>query len=144
METEAKPITAAGGVLIRNHSASPEVLLIYRNGNWDLPKGRREGSESIETCAVREVEEETGASGISTESFLCTTYHEYRENGTLWGKTTHWYLMKTGEKEQELTPETEEGITRVVWTEIEEARKRVHYENLVRVLDRVREERASE
>jgi 8-oxo-dGTP pyrophosphatase MutT (NUDIX family) len=37
-----------------------EVLFIFRNGKWDLPKGGIEKGEEIEDTAMREVEEETG------------------------------------------------------------------------------------
>ena len=47
-------IEAAGGVVMKNQ----EMLFIYRNGKWDLPKGKLEINESIPLCAVREVEEE--------------------------------------------------------------------------------------
>ena len=45
-------IEAGGGV-----TADPQgnLLLIFRNGRWDLPKGKLEPGERIEDCAVREV-----------------------------------------------------------------------------------------
>lgn len=48
-------IEAGGGV-----TADPQgnLLLIFRNGRWDLPKGKLEPGERIEDCAVREVGEE--------------------------------------------------------------------------------------
>ncbi len=56
-----KPVTAAGG-LVENEKG--EVLLIFRRGKWDLPKGKLDPGETIEQCAVREVEEETGLKNI--------------------------------------------------------------------------------
>ena len=35
-----------------------EILFIYRNDTWDLPKGMVEKEESIEATALREVAEE--------------------------------------------------------------------------------------
>ncbi len=37
-----------------------EILMIFRRGKWDLPKGKLDKGESLEACALREVEEETG------------------------------------------------------------------------------------
>src|SRR5690554_763046 len=50
-------IEAAGGLVLNSNQ---EVLLIYRRGVWDLPKGHVEEGETIETAAIREVQEETG------------------------------------------------------------------------------------
>ena len=50
-------ITAGGG-LVRNSQG--ELLVIFRRGKWDLPKGKAEKGETLEQTAVREVEEECG------------------------------------------------------------------------------------
>jgi 8-oxo-dGTP pyrophosphatase MutT (NUDIX family) len=54
-------IEAAGGLVLNERG---NLLMIFRRGKWDLPKGKRDAGESIETCAVREVEEETGLVGV--------------------------------------------------------------------------------
>ena len=45
-------ITAAGGKVINQNS---EILFIYRNKKWDLPKGKAEKNENISQTALREV-----------------------------------------------------------------------------------------
>jgi 8-oxo-dGTP pyrophosphatase MutT (NUDIX family) len=138
---DAEPVTAAGGVVYRKGKSGGEVLLIRRNGLWDLPKGKLEGTESIEDCAVREVEEETGMEGLSIRSFLCDTYHEYVRDGITYGKTTHWYLMAADKQRADLTPQVEEGITKVEWVDPGEAYNRVHFSNLKQVLSKVIEKK---
>ena len=54
-------IEAAGGIV---ENEKKELLFIYRLGKWDLPKGKVEKGESIAETAVREVEEETGATNL--------------------------------------------------------------------------------
>lgn len=137
MTNEPVPVTAAGGVLYKTESSTKKVLLMKRNGVWDLPKGKLEIEEGIEECALREVEEETGAGKLTIEKFLCDTYHEYQRGGLKYGKSTHWYLMKTGEPDFEFRPQVEEGITELQWVELSKAKSMVHFENLVTVLDSI-------
>jgi 8-oxo-dGTP pyrophosphatase MutT (NUDIX family) len=67
MESSARP-THAGGVVFRTvRSGRPEYLLVTarRNpGDWVHPKGRLEDGETLEECAVREVEEEAGVTAV--------------------------------------------------------------------------------
>ena len=105
------PVTAAGG-LVENEKG--EFLLIHRRGKWDLPKGKLEKGESIEACAVREVEEETGLQNLELKKLITVTYHTYDEFGKHILKDSHWYRMKVSGK-QVLTPQTEEDILEVKW-----------------------------
>ncbi|MFM6999219.1 MAG: NUDIX hydrolase [Bacteroidota bacterium] len=104
-------VTAAGGWVENSHG---EVLWIHRLGRWDLPKGKLEEGEEIASCALREVEEECGLSGLKLGSKLLETVHAYAQNGTDFVKTTHWFRMKVDGR-PELTPQTEEGIDSVRW-----------------------------
>ena len=104
-------IVAAGGLVTdkKNH-----VLFIFRRGKWDLPKGKLEAGEDLETCAVREVEEETGLKHVKLSGKLVTTYHVYTEWGKQVLKESYWYEMK-GDSHQQLTPQTEEDINEIRW-----------------------------
>ena len=99
-------IQAAGGLVFTN---TDKVLLIYRRSKWDLPKGKLDENESLEECAVREVEEETGLQDISIKQPLCITYHTYEQEGQAILMESHWYLMHSG-KEQVFSPQLEEDI----------------------------------
>ena len=52
-----QPVEAAGGIVWNPDGA---ILLIFRHGKWDLPKGKIEQNESIAEAAEREVAEECG------------------------------------------------------------------------------------
>ena len=111
-----KTVQAAGGVVINNKD---QVLFIFRNGFWDLPKGKVEDAEVIEIAAVREVEEECGIRKPTLISNLLVTYHTYDTYGENCIKPTHWYLMQYNGAE-ELLPQEEEGITNVQWVNQED------------------------
>ena len=104
-------VDAAGGVV---QNQNDEILMIYRNSCWDLPKGKVEEGESIRFAAVREVEEECGLVGPEITDELSSTYHTYERNGKKYLKKTYWFAMSY-EKEHALTPQIQEGITKVEW-----------------------------
>ena len=104
-------VDAAGGVV---QNQNDEILMIYRNSCWDLPKGKVEEGESIRLAAVREVEEECGLVGPEITDEISSTYHTYERNGKKYLKRTYWYSMKY-EKEHALVPQIEEGITKAKW-----------------------------
>jgi len=138
---DATQIRAAGGLLLRPGKAT-DVLLIYRNGVWDLPKGKLEEGESIPECAAREVSEEIGLlvkPGILAD--LGTTRHTYTLDGQTLEKETFWFLMQLNEKVKEFSPQKIEGITDVQWVAAVDAIRKVGFENLQEVIARFTENR---
>ena len=123
------PVSKAGGGLVYNQKG--QVLFIFRNGKWDLPKGGNEKGEEIVDTAMREVEEETGVGKLEIVSKLQKTYHIFKRNGVFKLKITHWFEMKTT-FEGIPQGQIEEGIEKAVWLnpdEIQEALKN-SYENI--------------
>lgn len=106
------PNVEAGGGKVYNKKG--EVLFIFRNNKWDLPKGKIDRKETIEQAAIREVEEETGVNGLKITKPLSTTYHIFKRNGKHKIKITYWFEMKTS-YDGRLVPEEKEGITKVDW-----------------------------
>ena len=107
---QMKWVEAAGGVV---ESDRGEVVMISRNGRWDLPKGHREQGESFEECAAREAEEETGVKVAEVGRLLAATLHAYNIYGEWELKLTAWYVMRA--LSRQLTPQREEGIVRAEW-----------------------------
>ena len=103
-------VKAAGGFV---HTKNHEVLLIFRRGKWDLPKGKLDENESLDVCAVREVKEETGLEKVKLDHPLTITYHTYHEFGNHILKESHWYIMKA--EKQNLVPQTDEDILSCEW-----------------------------
>lgn len=106
-------LVMAGGGIVTNEK--DELLLIFRRGKWDLPKGKIEVNEKIMDGAKREVEEETGVRIESVDKKPIITYHAYRLRGKDSLKETHWFEMKALPGQTNLTPQTEEDIDEVRW-----------------------------
>jgi len=104
-------VKAAGGFVLNENN---EVLIMFRRGKWDLPKGKMDKKETFEECAVRETEEETGLKNINLISSLITTYHTYHEGSKYVLKETKWFRMKISGA-QKLIPQSTEQITKLVW-----------------------------
>ncbi len=126
---EKIPVQKAGGGLVYNNNG--EVLFIFRNGKWDLPKGGKEKREKMKGTAMREVEEETGVNKLSITKKIQKTYHIFKRNGVYKLKITQWYEMAS---DFDGTPvgQLEEGIEKVAWlnpAQIQEALKN-SYENI--------------
>ncbi len=111
LHKQYKPIDAGGGV-VKNEKG--EILMIFRRGKWDLPKGKRDDGETMEDCAVREVTEETGLQQIKNGKLICETYHIYSQYRKNLLKRTAWYHMTASSTEQ-LRPQLEENILEARW-----------------------------
>ena len=112
-----KPVHAAGGIVIREE----KLLFIFRNGKWDLPKGKIDAGESAEEAALREVAEECGINGHQIIKKLPSTFHIYQSPyhdtfGQWILKETHWFEMSYTKPENG-TPQTNENITEIRWFE---------------------------
>lgn len=111
-----QPVLAAGGLVINEEG---KILFIYRNDKWDLPKGKIDAGEEVKTAALREVNEECGLKNHTIKKHLIDTYHTYPIKNQIAIKTTSWFLMET-KNEKFITPQLEEGITKVEWRKKED------------------------
>ena len=103
---------AAGGV-VRNLEGN--ILLIFRRGYWDLPKGKIDDGEFSEQAALREVAEEVGLTECDILRPLTITYHTFTDRkGRAILKPTYWFLMES--PSDVVTLQTEEDIESSIWT----------------------------
>ena len=110
-------LRAAGGLVVNQEE---KFLFIKRLGVWDLPKGKIEKDEKPKICAKREVEEETGISGLQISGRLPDTYHIYLLDEKFILKKTYWYKMKTTSV-KEPVPQTTEDISLATWLDEDKA-----------------------
>ena len=133
-----KQIIAAGG-LVTNPLG--EILWIYRRGFWDLPKGKLDEGETIQTCAVREVKEETGLYNIQLHGMLCFTNHTYFDAylSEEVVKRTYWFHMSIP-YEQDGIPQSSEDIEKIEWHTLAKARHCLDqtYTNIIDVIEAYR------
>ena len=102
-------IKAAGGVVLKKN----KLLLMFRRGVWDLPKGKLDDGESSRQAAAREVGEETGIR-VAVGERICTTWHTYALNGNPILKRTKWYRMEVLD-DSRMRPQADEDIEKLAW-----------------------------
>lgn len=120
IKSKFKVIEAAGGIVDKEG----KLLMIYRRKVWDLPKGKLDKGETIEECAVREVEEETGVK-VKIDQEIDAVWHSYIQRKKYILKKTHWYAMHCL-NDSKMAPQKGEGIKKVEWMSMEEVRKALH------------------
>lgn len=129
-------VAAAGGAVVRRRGGGVEVLLIFRRGAWDLPKGKLDRGETPEAGALREVSEEVGVpeAGLRLLKPLGATVHGYPLPDKAGRppryavKTTHWFALTTDA--ERFRPQADEGIEAAAWVPLPEAGARLDYESL--------------
>ena len=115
-------VRAAGGIVT---APDGSMLLIQRNGRWDLAKGKVEPGETLLQAALREVEEETGIVPAAAGTIPVKTYHIFNLYGGWHLKQTSWFPMSA--EKQPVVPQQEEGITAGEWITPNEWHRRLQF-----------------
>lgn len=126
-------VPASGGVI---ENKDGQILLIFRKGFWDLPKGKLDTLENSKSAALRECSEETGLKNLNLVKKVYETYHIYREKKDQRAlKKTKWFAI-TYSGNGTPTPQLEEGITNIEWANPKEALlKEPMYKNIQTVIE---------
>lgn len=129
---------SAGGVVVREGTAGPEVVICGRDsdGVWGLPKGTPAEGESLEKAALREVSEETGLK-VEIVKKVGVVEYWFARNGVRYHKWVHHYLMRaTGGS----TADHDFEYDRVEWFPIEEAIETLTFDNDKGIVQQVKAE----
>ncbi|MCC9165579.1 NUDIX hydrolase [Pontibacter harenae] len=114
LKDQFKIVKAAGGLVLKDD----KILMMYRLGVWDLPKGKLEKKERVVEGAIREVEEECGIQ-VEVLDKLPKTWHSYAYKGKKILKRTSWFIMQCTD-DSLMKPQAEEFIEEVRWMTPEE------------------------
>lgn len=119
LKDQFKIAKAAGGLVVKDG----QVLMIYRLGKWDLPKGKLNRDEDVALGAMREVEEECNIK-VELGEELPSTWHSYAYKGNKMLKKTSWFVMNCLD-DSVMRPQTEEYIEEVRWMSPQDALARL-------------------
>ena len=123
-------VLAAGGIVLRQAKAGRwEVAVVHRpspRDDWSLPKGKLDPGETLEACALREVEEETGLRCRLLDVVGTTEYVDRRGRPK---EVTYWMMEVLG---GEFAPNDE--VDELRWLELDMARRALSYEHDQRLL----------
>jgi len=114
LKDQFKIVKAGGGLVVKDG----KLLMIYRLGMWDLPKGKLNKKEEPVDGAMREVEEECNIK-VQVLDKLPKTWHSYAYKGNKILKRTSWYVMQCLD-DTLMKPQAEEFIEEVKFMTLEE------------------------
>ena len=123
-------VHAAGALVWRERGRHLEVLLVHRPryDDWSFPKGKLERGESLRTCAVREVTEETGVPVALGQPLGRVSYRlgaGTRKEVVYWAARPLDPASPARRAQQAVTPAPASEIDGVEWVRVKEARKRL-------------------
>ncbi len=125
---------AAGFVIYFLDSDGPLYLLLRSSsdGYWGFPKGKLDSDERDLQAARRELLEETGIYDFDMPAgFEQTIAYRFMRNGREFHKTVRYFLARAASRDVTISVEHSEYD----WFAIENARKRIIFDNLRGVLD---------
>ena len=135
IDTIGLPVVESSGGLVVNDRQ--HILLIFKRGSWDLPKGRTDDEDiDIAENALREVQEETGLNikKLQITGKLPSSWHQTRHGANYFLKKTHWFAMHYLGNDDDVNPQLEEGIIECRWVHLSDLqqyesnmRRRVQY-----------------
>lgn len=127
-----KELQSAGIIIYRINNNSIEYLLLkYKTGHWDFPKGKLELQESFEQAAHRELMEETGLTAELIPGFKESLAYYFTDlDGLKAHKTVTYFVGKTTNTAVILSHEH----TDYIWLIFEQAIRKLTFENAKKIL----------
>lgn len=133
MEEKNMATLKAGTILV--NLENKKIGLIYRKDKigYEFPKGHLEEGETLEECAIRETEEETGRKNHIVGELETVNYVTSKGEDV----ELHFYLaIDDGETDRNIAEEDKEEIK---WFYIEEVVEKLTFKNTIRVWNNSKE-----
>ncbi|MDY0097525.1 MAG: NUDIX domain-containing protein [Candidatus Dojkabacteria bacterium] len=146
LEKQRRVNTSAGCYLVRKSDDGLKLLIIKKTWpsgdiKYVLPKGHKEGDETLEKAAIRETKEESGYTDFKLLRYLGSSTYEL-DWSEIQMKTDHYFLaVLNSDKQIERKPEEYEKdvVVENLWLEVEKALTHLKYENYKEITDLLKE-----
>lgn len=144
-EHKTRREVSAGGIVFRHTRRGIEVAMIVDSyGKYAFPKGHVRRGEQLWECAMREIYEELGISGLRFWRRLGTNDIWFRDRfvykGYLIHKYIHYFLFEAPSHARIHTENPAEGhgeqIRRGLWVPLYDVLRRSSYENMEPIVSR--------
>jgi 8-oxo-dGTP pyrophosphatase MutT (NUDIX family) len=100
----------AGSLILNNKN---QLLLIFRKGKWDLPKGKVNKKRKLLSAAIEESIEETGLKKKHLRLIKPLKKSvSVKKNGVIYD---YWFLFKYKSRKYNFKPQISEGIEECRW-----------------------------
>ncbi|MBM3672715.1 MAG: NUDIX hydrolase [Actinobacteria bacterium] len=135
-------VRAAGGVVRRYRGVTHrlEVALVHRPryDDWSFPKGKRDGKETDQETAIREVAEETGFRCTLGADLGAVSYSDAYGRS----KVVRYWVMDLAADEDGETFEPNREVDELRWCRPRQADRLLSYDHDRVLLDRLKQVRA--
>ncbi len=123
------------------HNAQGKYLFLKRSAygarpsEWDLPGGRMDPGETLDEALSREIEEETGITGVKNPKLVYAQSHVRNDEEAQYNYVLLLFISETGKTDVTLSGEHQEYTWLYLKDAVDLVQHPLHKESIQRIID---------